>query len=122
MKHNIMISGVNDILSKIALSRDYYTDEVEGLAGIKADLKRLISETDKKWISVKIETPMDVSNEYIESVLALTTLPMRLTISGDEYEEPFFNTEWDSEKWQNTIDSVMTEDYDYEEDYIDANL
>lgn len=122
MKHNIMISGVNDILSKIALSRDYYTDEVEGLAGIKADLKRLISEADKKWISVKIETPMDVSNEYIESVLALTTLPMRLTISGDEYEEPFFNTEWDSEKWQNTIDSVMTEDYDYEEDYIDANL
>ncbi len=122
MKHNIMISGVNDILSKIALSRDYYTDEVEGLAGIKADLKRLISEADKKWISVKIETPMDVSNEYIESVLALTTLPMRLTISGDEYEEPFFNAEWDSEKWQNAIDSVMTEDYDYEEDYIDANL
>lgn len=124
MKHNIIINGVNDILSKIALSRDYYTDEIAGLAGIKKDLQRLISETDKKWISVKIETPLDISSEYIESILALTTLPLRLTVSGEEYEDSFYNEEWDSEKWQNAIDSVMTEDYDYneQEDYIDANL
>lgn len=122
MKHNIIISGVNDILSKIALSRDYYTDEIEGLAGIKEDLKRLISETDKKWISVKIETPLEISSEYIDNILALTILPLRLTVSGEEYEEFFYNEEWDPEKWQNAIDSVMT-DYDYDdEDYVDANL
>lgn len=116
---DITIYGVNDLISKIALSRNYYTEEKEGLLEIKEDLKRLISETDKKWISVEIETSLDISGEYVDEVLALTTLPMRLTISGDEF---FYNEEWDPEKWQNAIDSVMT-DYNYdEEDYIDANL
>lgn len=124
MKHNIIINGINGIISKVALSRSYYTDQIDGLTEIKADIKHLISETDKKWISIQIETPLDVSSEYIDNILALTTLPVRLTVSGDEYEESFYNEEWDSEEWQNAIDSVMTEDYDYcgDKDYIDANL
>ena len=122
---NVIISGGDGIISQIALSRSYYTETVDGLFEIKEDLKRLISKTDKKWISVEIETPLDdVSGDYVDEILALTTLPMRLIIPGDAYEEFFYNEEWDTEKWQNAIDSVMTEDYDYdeEEDYINANL
>lgn len=122
---NVIISGGDGIISQIALSRSYYTETVDGLFEIKEDLKRLISKTDKKWISVEIETPLDdVSGDYVDEILALTTLPMRLIIPGDKYEEFFYNEEWDPEKWQNAIDSVMTEDYDYdeEEDYINANL
>ena len=123
--HNVIISGGDGIISQIALSRSYYTETVDGLFEIKEDLKRLISKTDKKWISIKIETPLDdVSGDYVDEILALTTLPMRLIIPGDKYEEFFYNEEWDPEKWQNAIDSVMTEYYDYdkEEDYINANL
>ena len=122
---NVIISGGDGIISQIALSRSYYTETVDGLFEIKEDLKRLISKTDKKWISVEIETPMDdVSGDYVDEILALTTLPMRLIIPGDAYEEFFYNEEWDPEKWQNAIDSVMTEAYDYdeEEDYINENL
>ena len=122
---NVIISGSDGIISQIALSRSYYTETVDGLFEIKEDLKRLISKTDKKWISIEIETPLDdVSGDYVDEILALTTLPMRLIIPGDAYEEFFYNEEWDPEKWQNAIDSVMTEAYDYdeEEDYINENL
>ena len=82
---NVIISGGDGIISQIALSRSYYTETVDGLFEIKEDLKRLISKTDKKWISIEIETPLDdVSGDYVDEILALTTLPMRLIIPGDE--------------------------------------